>query len=203
FPYTTLFRSLDIQKKTDGSVNILGEVATNPVAAWMIQMAQVASLFTLFTHHAKTFRDLVLSLRNSLLKTGVFTNEQMAEQQVVSVINFDIHLKRDADGRRYIERITECVPLAQEMPYRTDFREKKTLDEKMDAFMQTVTDYFHRSTDRKLYEARNVIEYRDGRYVAVHPFAEQSRKEIAERLAGSDQAAFEAFLCNWGDGDES
>jgi pilus assembly protein CpaF len=194
---------LDIQKKTDGSVNILGEVATDPVAAWMIQMAQVASLFTLFTHHAKTFRDLVLSLRNSLLKTGVFTNEQVAEQQVVSVINFDIHLKRDADGRRYIERITECVPLAQEVPYRTDFREKKTLDEKMDAFMETVTDYFHRSTDRKLYEARNVIEYRDGRYVAVHPLSEQSRKEIAERLAGPDQAAFEAFLCNWGDGDES
>jgi pilus assembly protein CpaF len=34
---------LDIQKKTDGTVNILGEVATDPVAAWMIQMAQVAS----------------------------------------------------------------------------------------------------------------------------------------------------------------
>ena len=32
---------LDVQKKTDGGVNILGEVATDPVAAWMIQMAQV------------------------------------------------------------------------------------------------------------------------------------------------------------------
>ncbi len=31
-------QGLDIQKKTDGSVNILGEVATDPVAAWMIQM---------------------------------------------------------------------------------------------------------------------------------------------------------------------
>ena len=27
---------LDVQKKTDGSVNIIGEVATDPVAAWMI-----------------------------------------------------------------------------------------------------------------------------------------------------------------------
>ena len=34
---------LDVQKKTDGGVNILGEVSTDPVAAWMIQMAQVAS----------------------------------------------------------------------------------------------------------------------------------------------------------------
>ena len=34
---------LDVQKKTDGSVNIIGEVATDPVASWMIQSAQVAS----------------------------------------------------------------------------------------------------------------------------------------------------------------
>ena len=46
---------LDVQKKTDGTVNIIGEVATDPVASWMIQSAQVASKFTLFTHHAKTF----------------------------------------------------------------------------------------------------------------------------------------------------
>ncbi|MCX7772102.1 MAG: pilus assembly protein CpaF [Clostridia bacterium] len=29
---------LDLQKKTDGTVNIMGEVATAPVASWMIQM---------------------------------------------------------------------------------------------------------------------------------------------------------------------
>lgn len=194
---------LDIQKKTDGSVNILGEVATDPVAAWMVQMAQVASLFTLFTHHAKTFRDLVMSLRNSLLKTGVFTNEEVAEQQVVSVIDFDIHLRRDADGHRYIERITECVPIAQEEPYPADIREKPSLDEKWAAFMEMAAEYFRRSTDRKRYEARNVIEYRDERYVAVHPLSKQSCKEIEERLSGPDQAAFAAFLRNWGDGDEA
>ncbi|MCU6711491.1 CpaF/VirB11 family protein [Paenibacillus sp. J5C_2022] len=191
---------LDIQKKTDGSVNILGEVATDPVAAWMVQMAQVASLFTLFTHHAKTFRDLVLSLRNSLLKTGVFTNERIAEQQVVSVVNFDIHLRRDVDGRRYIERITECVPISQETAYPEAFRGDMTTDERLTAFMETVLEYFRRSTDRPLYAARNIIEYRDGRYVAVHPLSKQNRGEIAGHLSGPDQAAFDAFLAvYWGD----
>lgn len=103
-------QGLDLQKKTDGCVNILGEVATDEVAAWMIQMAQVASLFTLFTHHAKTTSDLVLSLRNSLLKCDVFRDESVAEEQVVSVLNFDIHLAKDYSGQRYIERITEIVP---------------------------------------------------------------------------------------------
>lgn len=60
---------LDVQKKTDGSVNVIGEVATDPVASWMIQAAQVASKFTLFTHHAKTFSNLVTALRNSMLRT--------------------------------------------------------------------------------------------------------------------------------------
>ncbi|NTZ20767.1 pilus assembly protein CpaF [Paenibacillus sp. JMULE4] len=191
---------LDIQKKTDGTVNILGEVATDPVAAWMIQMAQVASLFTLFTHHAKTFRDLVYSLRNSLLKTGVFTNEKVAEQQVISVINFDIHLKRDVNGHRYIERITECVPLDQETDYPVPYRQMDKLEDKMAAFMDTAVEYFHRSTDRKLYEARNVIEFRDGKYVAVHPISDQNVKEMREHMPEPDRAAFAAFLeANWGE----
>lgn len=195
---------LDIQKKTDGSVNILGEVASDPVAAWMIQMGQVASLFTLFTHHAKTFRDLVLSLRNSLLKTGVFTNERVAEQQVVSVVNFDIHLRRDLDGRRYIERITECIPLAEEAPYPEQYRGKLSVDEKLSAFLDTMAEYFRRSTDRPLYKARNLIEFRDGRYVAVQPLSEQARREINACLSGPDQAAFEAFLAtHWGEQHES
>ena len=69
---------LDVQKKTDGSVNIIGEVATDPVASWMIQSAQVASKFTLFTHHAKTFPNLVTALRNSMLRAGTFNDEKVA-----------------------------------------------------------------------------------------------------------------------------
>jgi len=104
-------QGLDLQKKTDGCVNILGEVATDEVAAWMVQMAQVASLFTLFTHHAKTTSDLVLSIRNSLLKCDVFRDESVAEEQVVGVLNFDIHLTKDYSGHRFIERVTEIVPV--------------------------------------------------------------------------------------------
>lgn len=50
----------------------------------MIQSAQVASKFTLFTHHAKTFPDLVTALRNSMLRTGVFKDEKTAEEQACS-----------------------------------------------------------------------------------------------------------------------
>ncbi len=190
---------LDIQKKTDGTVNILGEVATDPVAAWMIQMAQVASLFTLFTHHAKTFRNLVYSLRNSLLKTGVFTHEQIAEQQVISVLNFDIHLKREPNGHRFVERITECVPTEQGSDYPQDYRYAGGLEEKVVAFMDTATHFFRRSTDRQLYEERNVVEFQNGRYVAVRPISDQNVQEMKEQMMEQDRAAFAAFLLDhWG-----
>lgn len=101
---------LNYQKKTEGTVNILGEVASAPVANWLIQMAQVGSLFTLFTHHAKTTKDLVISMRNALLMEGGFNNESIATEQVADALDFDIHMKKDINGHRYIERITQIIP---------------------------------------------------------------------------------------------
>lgn len=190
---------LDLQKKTDGAVNILGEVATDPVAAWMIQTAQVASLFTIFTHHAKTFEDLVYSLRNSLLKVGMFSNETIAEQQVVSVLEFDIHLKQDYDGTRYIERITECVPVLEdneviEIPSTTASTEEKT-----DAFLSVATKFFKQQTQQKKFEARNIIEYVDGEYVAVSPISKTRQLEIESQLSQEDREEFRTFVAQvWG-----
>ncbi|WP_340013348.1 ATPase, T2SS/T4P/T4SS family [Paenibacillus sp. FSL K6-1318] len=166
-------QGLDLQKKTDGTVNILGEVASDEVAAWMIQMSQVASLFTLFTHHAKTFRDLVFSLRNSLLKTGMFQHEHIAEEQVVSVINFDVHMKKDAEGRRYIERITECLPRANQ---------GDSVEE------------------RAGFTFRNVVEYRDGEYVATAPISAGCMMDMREQMTLQDAERFEQFMKqHWGD----
>lgn len=106
-------QGLDLQKKTDGSVNILSEVATHEAGSYMIQMGMTASLFTMFTHHATTTQNLIYALRNSLLICGQFGREEAAAQQVTEVIQFDIHLVKDRNGRRYIERITEICPSAK------------------------------------------------------------------------------------------
>ena len=114
----------------------------------MIQSAQVASKFTLFTHHAKTFPNLVMALRNSLLKIGMFTNEKTAEEQVVGVLNFNIHLVKDFRGRRYIERVTECIPIEDRNEYTFDHRNEKTLEGKLTKFMDNATIFFTKTTNR-------------------------------------------------------
>ena len=105
---------LDLQKKTDGTVNIIGEVASAPVASWLVMVSQVASKYTIFTHHAKTTKHLVMALRNDLMITGAFQNEHAAQMQVKASIRFDVHVAKDCNGHRYIERITEIEPSLQE-----------------------------------------------------------------------------------------
>lgn len=102
--------ALDLLKKTDGTVTILGEVATHAVAGWLIQISQTASRFTMFTHHAKTTKDLMESMRNALLQEGGFQNEQVAIKQVASSIRFDIHMIKNGVGERFVERVTEIIP---------------------------------------------------------------------------------------------
>jgi pilus assembly protein CpaF len=188
---------LDLQKKTDGAVNILGEVATDEVSAWMIQMAQVASLFTLFTHHAKTTRDLVLSLRNSLLKCEMFNNETIAEQQVVSVLDFDIHLAKDVNGHRYVERITEIVGTDADAPYPGNWRDESEQGNAAMLFQHTTQSFFERMTDRKAYESRNIIEYRNGAYAAVHRPSAGHAGEMAVNMREADAASFLQWLSHW------
>ena len=190
---------LDVQKKTDGSVNIIGEVATDPVASWMIQAAQVASKFTLFTHHAKTFPNLVTALRNSMLRTGVFTDEKTAEEQVVQVLNFDIHQVKDFRGKRYIERITECIPLENKNEYTFDHQKEKTLEGKFDKFFDNATRYFAKTTDKQLYTYRNIMEYIDGKYVITNPITDQNIKEMRNNMDETDVEAFDRFVeRHWG-----
>ena len=185
---------LDVQKKTDGSVNIIGEVATDPVASWMIQAAQVASKFTLFTHHAKTFPNLVTALRNSMLRTGVFKNEKTAEEQVVQVLNFDIHLKKDFKGKRYVERITECIPIESRNEYTYDHRKEKTLEGKFDKFFDNATQYFTKTTDKELYQYRNILEYVDGEYKITNPITNENIVEMRNNMDDSDREEFDQFI---------
>ena len=190
---------LDVQKKTDGSVNIIGEVATDPVASWMIQAAQVASKFTLFTHHAKTFPNLVTALRNSMLRTGVFKDEKTAEEQVVQVLNFDIHLVKDFRGRRYIERVTECIPLESKNEYTFDYRKEKTLEGKINKFFDNATHYFTKITNNDLYTYRNILEYVDGKYVITNPISDENIAAMRLNMSEEDLDEFNKFLNeHWG-----
>lgn len=168
---------LDFQKKTDGVVSILGEVASAPVSNWLVQMSMVASLFTIFTHHGKTTNHLVDSLRNALLLEGGFHNEKAATRQVLNTVNFDIHMKKTEDGHRFIERITEIVPEESKLILNT---------------------YSKNSTDDTLYHTRDILRYGDDGYILNQPLSNKMIKRIESCLTDEDRIAFCKDVKEWG-----
>jgi pilus assembly protein CpaF len=172
--------ALDLQKKTDGTVTILGEVATAPVARWLVQLSQVASKFTVFTHHAKTTNHLVASLRNALLQEGGFTNEVIAEEQVVDTVNFDIHMAKSVDGHRYIERITEIIPY-EDAEFKTD---KVNLNLK---------EYFKFKTRRHMFYSVDIVKFVDGKYYKEEPISDRAMKAISYHLTLDEKKEFLEF----------
>ena len=127
------------------------------------------------------------------------TNEKTAEEQVVQVLNFDIHLVKDFRGRRYIERVTECIPVEDRNEYTFDYRKEKSLEGKLDKFMDNATVFFTKTTNRELYKYRNIMEYQDGNYVLTNPISEENIKAMRMNMDDSDIQGFDDFLQrNWG-----
>ena len=165
----------------------------------MIQSAQVASKFTLFTHHAKTFPNLVTALRNSMLRSGVFTDEKTAEEQVVQVLNFDIHLVKDFRGRRYIERVTECIPVEQKNEYVFEHKNNENMEEKFDRFIDNTTKYFTKVTNKELYKHVNIMEYHNDEYVITNKISDENLREMRNNMSAEDAEEFDKFVeRNWG-----
>lgn len=168
---------LDFQKKTDGAVSILGEVASAPVANWLVQMSMVASLFTLFTHHGKTTHNLIDSLRNALLLEGGFHNETAATRQVLNTVNIDIHMKKTENGHRFIERITEIVPRdSGELHHFTKGN----------------------SHGQELFQTRDIVCFQEGRYVINQSFSNSLIHKIESCLTEKEKIEFYKDMEEWG-----
>jgi len=99
---------LDAFRKTDGNCLMMGEVGSIHAASLMIELSQVSEQ-QLFTHHAMTTDKLLGYFRNALLRTGTYSDERMAQEQVAEA--FDIHVlcEKNLSGERYIKEISEVV----------------------------------------------------------------------------------------------
>ena len=186
----------DALKKSDAAVSIVGEVATDIIAARMIQMGQVASIFTVFSHHANTPKDLVFALRNSLVNAGGFSNMSTAERQVIDVVKVDIHLDYTPDGKRYIERVSEIIPLPEGVPY-------PELDKSDLEFSKASLDreYYERSTDRVSFTTHDILRYDvdTHTYYVVDRFSPALESKMRSVMHPDVRKEYDKFMfTNWG-----
>lgn len=100
---------LDAFRKTDGNCLMMGEVSSIRSAALIIELSQVSEQ-QLFTHHAMTTDKLLGYFRNALLRTGAYSDERLATEQVREAIDIHVLCEKDINGQRYVKEIAEIVP---------------------------------------------------------------------------------------------
>lgn len=154
-PTVTAAMLQDALKKSDAALSIVGEVATDVIAARMIQMGQVASIFTIFSHHANRTVDLVHALTNSIVSaSGGSATPATVEPQVIDVIKVDCHLDYDVNGNRYIERFTEIIRL-DSVPY----PDRKKGESAEEYTVRLRKEFYTRTTDRLSFTTRDVMVF--------------------------------------------
>ena len=176
---------MDYQKKTNGGVNLIGEIAKAIQASHYIQTANVGSNFAMGTHHAKRTSSLVDMIALNLLQLGLYKEKKDAVEIAAETINIDIHVE-NTDGFRHIERISEIVPIKEQL-YPSESQKEKELKKKVleykrahhgedmpesmyrefeeqfayteDMYRLDQREYFKRTTDRKMYEINEIVKW--------------------------------------------
>lgn len=104
-----LTEGLNAFRKTDGNCLMMGEIGTIEVAALMVELSQVSEQ-QLFTHHAMSTDKLIDYFQNALLRTGAFSDERMAREQVMGAFQIHVLCEKALNGQRYIREVTQIIP---------------------------------------------------------------------------------------------
>jgi pilus assembly protein CpaF len=175
-----MIESINIQKKTDAAIMILGEVASAELANAFITLTQAGTKATMCTCHCVSTQDMVDYFRNAALSSGTFSNEMIAEEQVANAIHIDIHWEKSGDGHRYISHITEIIPFPREDIWPADQ-------------MECIVECLKRISRKRTFQTRDLIVFENGRYVIKNQLSELLENRIMRNLSEADHQAFMEF----------
>ena len=175
-----IIESIQIQKKTDGAIMILGEVASQELANAFINLTQAGTKSTMCTNHCVSTEDLVEYFRNAILSSGTFSNEIIAEEQVANSIHIDIHWEKSGEGHRYISHITEIIPYTREVDWPEEYND-------------CLLECLKRMSRRRTFYTRELIRFEEGAYVFKNPVSERLSNRIIKNLSMEEKKTFLEF----------
>ena len=192
--YVSAAELQDALKKSDAAVSIVGEVATDAIAARMIQMGQVASLFTIFSHHANRAKDLINAITNSIVATsGGGATASTVQPQVIDVIKIDVHMDFDVTGYRYFERITEIIPVDRVIP-------KYNPKDPVNSMNQIRRDYYEITAVGDLFTTQDIVRFdkKTRTYIPVKWCSARLTEYMLKNIPTEQLPEFQEFVTsNW------
>ena len=198
-------------KKSDSAMSIAGEIANSTLACRFLEFSRVASIMNLATHHANKTYDLVTALANNLVDE-MHTTIDAAIQQVVELLRIDVHLDYTKDGFRYIEHISEVVPLntdpydefEDEMPTRDQFNSQEDYELALREFelklklfeLKLNREYYTRQTDRQKFAVNQLMHFdlKTMSYVPDNPPSDALVAQMKRNMSDTQIKEFENYL---------
>lgn len=104
----TVERALEFLRKTTGQVFCIGEVTGHLLANLALDLGKISQQLLMSAHYISTDA-MVQDFTAAKMSKGNYSDEKLAEMDVVSILQFDIHL-RAVNGVRYVSYINEIVP---------------------------------------------------------------------------------------------
>lgn len=99
---------LAFARKTTGQVFAVGEINSAAMASMAMDLSKIASQL-IFSAHYITTEHMIADFVNAKLCVGGYSEERLAELDVVRCLGFDVHLCVK-QGKRYVQYINEVVP---------------------------------------------------------------------------------------------
>lgn len=178
--------ALNLSKKMNRAVTIIGEAAEAIATSFVLQVDAVSSLLVMFTHHAKTVRDLIISFARDAIQIGLYNNKQDAMEAAIKALHFNLHMQ-NKKGDRHPRDLTEIIPVEQK-PYPTQ------IDPEKYGLKDDILEFFRRMTDRVQYETRVIFEYKNGEYILRNMISEEKMEEIRAQLSAEEEEEFNADM---------
>lgn len=116
---TTAEEVLAFARKTTGQIFAIGEINSAAVAVMAMDLSKISSQL-LFSAHYVTTEHMIADFVNAKLCVGGYSEESLAELDVIRSLGFDIHL-RSKQGKRYVQYINEVVPVVRKGSKRKNY----------------------------------------------------------------------------------
>ncbi len=104
---------LAFARKTTGQIFAIGEINSASVAAMAMDLSKIASQM-IFSAHYVTTEHMIADFINAKLRVGGYSEERLAEPDVIRCLGFDIHM-RIRQGKRYVQYVNEVIPVKREI----------------------------------------------------------------------------------------
>lgn len=176
--------AISLMKKTDGSVLIAGESADFVTAAKVVELSLVGTKMTMSTNHAMTTEGLIEYHANSMMsrEVGLYSDDYRAEKSVVKALNIDIHMVKDVSGKRYIERITEIVPIEHKSEVLDNMDSLSTEE----CFRLWIKSQLNKNT----YKTVDLLRYNKDGYQFLNPISDRLRGKMEGNMGSYDKESF-------------